>query len=152
MFETWKAVWDDWTPRKRASWQAGVVATLILAIFVALAIKGVVALLVLAVFLFMLARALGAEPTSEAPLPLSDGLGQDSERVESRTKVIGRGMTREQACAFIDQRIQQHGFLRVKAEITTYTGQNGALRYMVTLDGHVPPKPQTNVSNAWLPP
>jgi hypothetical protein len=171
----WAGVWLGLTDRQRAAWLTGFVSMLIFALFIGLSINWVAALLAPAVYFLLLARSMyGAHAAATAEISengavattassatastttyatISDaGLGPGNERVEQRTRIVGRGMTREQLCAFICQRIQQHGFLRVSAEITTYRGQSGALLYMVTIDGHVPPPPQLGVSSAWPPP
>jgi hypothetical protein len=170
----WAGVWLGLTDRQRAAWLTGFVSMLIFALFIGLSINWVAALLAPAVYFLLLARSMygvhaatvaaaegGASATTATSATASTttyatvseaGLGLENERVEQRTRIVGRGMTREQLCAFICQRIQQHGFLRVSADISTYRGQTGALLYMVTLDGHVPPPPQTGVSSAWPPP
>jgi hypothetical protein len=170
----WSGVWLDLSDRQRAAWLTGFVSMLIFGLFIGLSINWVAALLAPAVYFLLLARSMHgvytasteveatADETATSATALSTtttaatiteaGLGLENERVEQRTTIVGRGMTREQVGAFIIQRIQQHGFLRVSAEITTYRGQSGALLYMVTLDGHVPPPPQAGVSSAWPPP
>ena len=165
----WSGVWSGLTDRQRAAWLTGFVSMLIFGLFVGLSIGWVAALLAPAVYFLLLARSMygvhsasvAGPTTSETTATASTttsatvgegGLGFENERVEHRTTIVGRGMTREQLGAFINQRIQQHGFLRVRADITTYRGQTGALQYMITLDGHVPPPPQPGVSSAWPPP
>jgi hypothetical protein len=172
----WAGVWLGLTDRQRAAWLTGFVSMLIFALFIGLSINWVAALLAPAVYFLLLARSMYgvhaatiAEVSENGGVPAAGagsatastttyatitdaGLGAENERVEQRTRIVGRGMTREQLCAFICQRIQQHGFLRVSADITTYRGQSGTLLYMVTLDGHVPPPPQVGVSSAWPPP
>jgi hypothetical protein len=165
-FSHYRQTWEELHHRRRTYVVVSFVGAIFLFFFIGLAIGWVAALLVPATYFFWLARFLNRPepeastvamnptgPTASTTSTIGPaGLGLDNERVEQRTTIVGRGMTREQMCAFINQRIEQHRFLRLSAEITTHPGQSGALLYTVTLDGHVPPPPQSGVSSSWLPP
>jgi hypothetical protein len=165
-FQHYRQTWEELHHRRRTYVVVSFVGAIFLFFFIGLAIGWVSALLVPAAYFFWLARFLNRGEPPELPAGTNPGgptvsttstigpagLGNENERVEQRTTIVGRGMTREQMCAFINQRIEQHGFLRLSAEITTHPGQSGALLYTVTLDGHVPPPRQSDVSSSWLPP